>query len=323
MSSQEIAVIDTSALVPAEVFAPGGIEAILAKLEAEVRAVETDVSTERGRKAIASLAHKVARSKTALDDMGKELVAGIKATAAAIDADRRTVRDRLDLLKMEVRRPLDEFEAAEARRVEAHERGIAGIVAYGNTACSDAADLAILLQNLGMVDISGFEEFTARAERAKADAIARLEKLLAEARQREAEQAELARLRAAEAERQRLADLEKAKAEAADALRQDAERAQQRAKEAEARAAQAQADAERLANEAADRAVQQERDRQRREQEAAEREAQKRAADRENRARVHNAAAAALEAEGIDPASAKAAIIAIVAGRVPGVSIAF
>src|SRR5690348_15385756 len=105
--------IDISTLTPATVFAPGGMEGIISKLEAEVRAIDRDISTPEGREAVKSLAYKVARSKTALDEMGKELVAGIKKQAGAIDADRKLARDRLDALKEEVRGPLTAWEEAE------------------------------------------------------------------------------------------------------------------------------------------------------------------------------------------------------------------
>lgn len=51
----------------------GGIDPIIARIEAEVRSHVPDVTTKRGRDAIASLAYKVARSKTTLDEAGKSL----------------------------------------------------------------------------------------------------------------------------------------------------------------------------------------------------------------------------------------------------------
>lgn len=45
----------------------------VAKVRAEVDAFEPDLTTDKGRKAIASLAYKVSQSKTALDEAGKAL----------------------------------------------------------------------------------------------------------------------------------------------------------------------------------------------------------------------------------------------------------
>ncbi|MGQ4865984.1 hypothetical protein ACOQOO_26480, partial [Enterobacter kobei] len=66
------------------------------------------------------MAHKVARSKTYIDNAGKDLVAELKALPKQIDESRRIVRERLDALKDEVRRPLTEWEA-EQERIKAEE----------------------------------------------------------------------------------------------------------------------------------------------------------------------------------------------------------
>lgn len=66
------------------------------------------------------MAHKVARSKTYIDNAGKAPVAELKALPKQIDESRRVVRERLDALKDEVRRPLTEWEA-EQERIKAEE----------------------------------------------------------------------------------------------------------------------------------------------------------------------------------------------------------
>ena len=99
-----------------EVFAPERVQKILAQIEARAKAEIPDLSTAKGRAAIASLAHKVARSKTFLDDLGKDLVAEWKKQAADVDVLRKTIRDSLDALKVEVRAPLDQWEEAEKER---------------------------------------------------------------------------------------------------------------------------------------------------------------------------------------------------------------
>lgn len=108
-------------VTPAEVAYTTGtasIDAILDEIEQMARQTPADLTTAKGRKSIASTAHKVARSKVYLDDIGKTLAADWKAKAAMVDATRRRIRERLDGLKADIRRPLDEWEAVEARRVE-------------------------------------------------------------------------------------------------------------------------------------------------------------------------------------------------------------
>ena len=96
------------------------LDPIIEAIEKEARSLVPDVTTKKGRDAIASMAHKVARSKTYIDNAGKDLVAELKALPKQIDESRRVVRERLDALKDEVRRPLTEWEA-EQERIKAEE----------------------------------------------------------------------------------------------------------------------------------------------------------------------------------------------------------
>lgn len=91
------------------------LDPLIEAIEKEARSLVPDVTTKKGRDAIASMAHKVARSKTYIDNAGKNLVAELKALPKQIDESRRVVRERLDALKDEVRRPLTEWEAEQAR----------------------------------------------------------------------------------------------------------------------------------------------------------------------------------------------------------------
>ena len=158
-----LAVIET--ISASVVFVPGGVDTILGKIEAEVRATKTDISTASGRQAVASLAYKVARSKTALDEMGKELVSELKAKTGAIDAERRTIRDRLDALKDEVRRPLTDWENADKARIEAHEKAILDLEAmldFGGLEPS-AAQLQERIDILAKRPSREWQEFVQRA----------------------------------------------------------------------------------------------------------------------------------------------------------------
>lgn len=91
------------------------LDPLIEAIEKEARSLVPDLSTKKGRDAIASMAHKVARSKTYIDNAGKDLVAELKALPKQIDESRRLVRERLDALKDEVRRPLTEWEAKQER----------------------------------------------------------------------------------------------------------------------------------------------------------------------------------------------------------------
>jgi hypothetical protein len=202
LSASALATIAT--LVPAKVFAPGGIDTLLTGLEAEVRAKAAplqDISTEKNRKAIASLAYKVARSKTALDEMGKELGAEWKRRAGLVDADRRALRERLDALKAEVTAPLDRYEAEDTARITAHEAALAEIEALAETAGMTAAAVNERIWSVPTPSDRSWQEFQVRAERTIEWVQATLMTAHAEAMRREAQEAEVAAARAVEAAR--------------------------------------------------------------------------------------------------------------------------
>lgn len=350
------ALVTIETLTPATVFVEGGVEAIVSKLEADVRAIKTDISTDAGRKEIASIAYKVVRSKTALDEMGKTLVADIKAQAAKIDAERRVIRDRLDALKDEVRKPLTDWEDAEKNRVAGHEQALAEMAQLLHTQAASSDDVRRYIDTLSKIVQRDWQEFSARATGTADHVRDSLNKSLADFVKREEEAAELARLRAEQAEREkkereeRIAReaAEKAKAEAEAKAKREAEEAarkaaaeQQRVEQekaaAQARAEKAEADrlatiakAERDAKEAAEKA---ERDRlaaveaeKRRQEEAARKvaaEAAAREANNKHRAKVNNAAVAALVAGGIAEDIAKAVVTLIAKRQVPAVSISY
>ena len=88
-----------------------GLDPYLFQIRSEIDAFVPDVSTKKGRDSIASMAYKIAKSKTALDGMGKELVAELKQIPALIDAERKRVREILDAWRDEVRKQLDDWQA--------------------------------------------------------------------------------------------------------------------------------------------------------------------------------------------------------------------
>ncbi len=86
------------------------LEDLLDDVRKQAQSLVADIETSEGRKDIAGFAYRVARTKTYLDGIGKELVAEYKEIPKRIDAGRKYARDCLDALKDEVRKPLDEWE---------------------------------------------------------------------------------------------------------------------------------------------------------------------------------------------------------------------
>lgn len=239
-------------LTPAVVFGPGGVDDILGKIEREVRSVATDISTADGRASIASLAYKVARSKTALDEMGKELVADLKAKTGAVDAERRRIRDRLDALKEDVRKPLTEWENADKQRVDAHEQTIAAIAGTVDFGFNEPS-LDEINRRLEFVEneyARDWEEFKKRAADARETTVGTLQKLREQTVKRAAERAELERLQREAAERAQQERDAKIAADAAEKAKQEAEAKAKR--EAEEAAAKANAERARVEQEKAE-----------------------------------------------------------------------
>lgn len=314
---------------------PGHIDPILAKVRAAIDAFKPDTSTASGRKAIASIAYKVAQSKTYLDAEGKKLADQQKEIPKKIDATRKAIRDTLDKWKDEVRKPLTDWETAEDNRVASHKAAIAHIEACGNGMIgNEPQPFGVLFRELESKIVVGaqFEEFEAEAHRAKEQALAKLKAAFAEHEKREAEAAELARLRAEAASREQAdreariakeaADRARKEAEdraaadkkaSEDAARREREAAERRelelklqAEQAERRAAEAEAKAKREAESKAAA-------------EAAE--LARREADKKHRANINRAALAALVDGGIDEQMARRVVLMIVMKKVPHVSI--
>lgn len=227
----------------------GGVDDILNRIKAQARAEQLDISTPAGRKAVASLAYKIARSKTMLDGMGKELGEANYKAWKAITAERARVESELDALRDEIRKPLTDWENADKARVAAHEAALAALAETADFYRSEnsAADLRLRLAWLENPPPRAWEEFGKRAADTLANEVAKTKVALVEAECREAERAEAARIAAEKAEMERREREERIAAAAAEKARKDAE--------AKAAAeAQAAADRARREQEAADAA---------------------------------------------------------------------
>jgi len=99
-----------------EVFTtPNGVHALLEQINSDALAIVPDLSTDKSRKAIASVAYKVSQTKSYLDGLGKEVTDKLKELPKTVDANRKHLRDTLDALRDKVRQPLTDWEAEQAR----------------------------------------------------------------------------------------------------------------------------------------------------------------------------------------------------------------
>ncbi|BAP37840.1 hypothetical protein AS4_29000 [Acinetobacter guillouiae] len=331
-----------------------GIQAIVDQIKAQVSSIVPDVATAKGRKEIASLAYKVAQSKTAIDAEGKKLKEQYTVVTNKIDADRKFARDELDAERDRIRQPLTDWENAEKDRVAKHEQAI---IEIKNHALDVQDVVSSLLKNriehLENLDVDySFEEYEEQAKLAKFETLEKLRTALATREKYEAEQAELERLRQAEIERLQKERDEKIAREAADKARVEAEakaladrkRAEQEKLEAEQREArlklekeQAELREQQLKQQAIEREKQAEIDRQKAveaERLRIEREAkakadaelkeqQAREANKAHKKKICNEALQGLMNLGISEELGKQILQAIHKGEVPHVSIKF
>ncbi|WP_043301045.1 hypothetical protein [Pseudomonas sp. M47T1] len=218
----------------------------------EFQKVLPDLKTKKGRDAYASMAHQIAKSKTALEAVGKEISAQQKEIPKKIDAERKRVWDLLESWQKEVRKPLDEWEAAETARKDRHVDAIQAMRdAVEEAGPLDAAQIQAAIEEMeARVIDESWEEFVTEAAQVKDQCLLALRNHLKARQVYEAEQAELARLRA-EAEARAKADHEAAIA------REAAERAQ---READERAAAERAAAAKREQDLLDQAAAQQRE---------------------------------------------------------------
>lgn len=288
---------------PVSLFDDGQLPDVVTEIEATARAQVFDIDTNQGRKDCASLAYKVARSKTYLDRMGKDHTTDLKARVRNVDNQRKVMRERLDALRDEIRKPLNDIEEAE----RAHEDAIVKRIEGMNLPIpSSAAEIKGRIDTLERIEIdASFSKWIRQAENAKATALSAARRALAEAEKAEAEE-EQRRIAAARAQKEREAKiaqeaaeratreaelrLEQEKAEA-EKRRQAAERAEQEAKERIADQERITREREKLAAEQAEAAERERLEREERRRQAAE---DARQADKAHREEVEDAIAIAL-----------------------------
>lgn len=352
----ETALVRIEQLTAVQLFQPGAIDPILEQIESEARAeaAKLDISSEIGRKALASLAYKIARSKTFIDTQRKNLVSDEKKRLQAIDKEGGRIWDKLEFLQADIRKPLTEWENAEKDRVAAHEAALREIEAAGPYSLQNWQSLSAEAIGDRLKEIESesrqWEEFGARAAGVKAVAVKQITDALAKREKYDAEQAELERLRKEAAERaqqereERIAREAREKAEREAHEREEQERrraeaeqqrierekdaAEDRARAAEQARVDAEATAERHAKEAAERAerekqqaIEAERARVERERIAAEEEQKRREANKKHRARIEAEALDGLLAAGVPEEFTGSLLLAIREGKVPHIQL--
>lgn len=199
--STQIAVIETAADAKEMLLDIKAAASYLSAYRADVinTVVNSDMSVKKNQAAVRSLAAAIPRRKTQLDNWGKELVEPLKAQAKKVDAVRKLIREELDSLRDDVRKPLTEWENAEKARIASHQEMIERIGALANAGDQELTsdDLKERLATLEAFDLNPelWEEFHEEANDVFGTTIVKVKAMLATREKYEAEQAELAVLR--------------------------------------------------------------------------------------------------------------------------------
>ena len=310
----DFALVALGKINPIELFTEGDhLDRLLKDIKRQATENPADIETDTGRKAVASVAYRVAQSKTMLDKAGKELVRDWKEKAKKVDNARKKTRDYLDELRDEVRKPLTDWQAAEtakgikiiedAKREQAWADAIAEDEIFNREKAIAEKEAAIAAKEEAA--LAAAAEAKRKQEQAEREEQIRTEAAAEAVRATEAKaQAELAAAEAKivaereakeQAERDRIAAEERAKIEQELAVAQATEEAERRASEEQA-AAEASATASKRA-------------------------AERKAKNKQHMTKVNDEAEAGLVEEGVSAGLAVTVVALVAHGDIPHMSI--
>ncbi|WP_367298698.1 cell envelope biogenesis protein TolA [Hafnia alvei] len=287
------------------------IEGLIKDIREKASSVVGDLNTVKGRRSYISMAANVRSTKTAIDEAGKKLVAEMKKRPALVDASRKKVRDSLDELAVEIRKPVTDWEA-EQKEKEFNAMWDEALELDAKITAERAAALAAKIESDHEMALlmnekidREREEARQKAEQAKREHEERIKREAEEKARREADESAKREIEAAAA-REREATLAKERAEReAKELAEKAERERIAAEEKAKREKEEAIQRERAAAEAREQARLAE-EKRIKDEEA------RRAANIAHQKKINNAAMAILMSTGLSEAAARECICAIV-----------
>lgn len=237
-------------------FADGeNLQKVADRIETLARGLVADVSTKEGISQIKTAARQIASVKKKVDDLGKTVVAELKALPKIIDKNRADFRERMESLQEEIRRPVTD--------IEERQKAIDDIKGthFACAACNSqelAAKIEELETQRAAVTAEVWKEAYEDVLKAYDAEIGALSTMKSAAEKREEDARRLAELEAKQAEADRIIREQKIKEEAERKAREEAEaraaaekdRLEREKAEAERKAAEA----ERARQEAEERA---------------------------------------------------------------------
>ena len=175
------------------------LDALYGHVEKMARALVADPLTKEGSSQIKSCARQIASVKKRIDDIGKDVVADLKKLPGQIDANRKSLRERLEALQDDIRRPVTEIENREDEI-----DGIKGThLRLANASSEEIAKELEFVKKIPLTE-EKWHESLEKAKAAIAGETKALELLKATAEKREKDAAELEQLRKNQEEADRI-----------------------------------------------------------------------------------------------------------------------
>jgi len=188
---------------------PAKLDTLYGHVEKMARALVADPLTKEGASQIKSCARQIASVKKRIDDIGKDVVAELKKLPGQIDANRKSLRERLEALQDDIRRPVTEIENREDEI-----DGIKGIhLRLANASSEEIAKELEFVKKIPLTE-EKWHESLEKAKAAIAGETKALELLKSTAEKREKDAEELEQLRKNQEEADRIIRENKIKEEA-------------------------------------------------------------------------------------------------------------
>ena len=252
-SSTEIAIVDTSPKNAIAIFSNKGLDPLIEQIKQRVKSEKFDVTTQKGRERIGSVARQIGSAKMRLVEMADSLTEDSKKMIAAINEEKKRAVLEFDTLRDEVLAPRLAYEQIEKDRQAEHEKHLntlEGMIefAYHEQYTVEQMENA-LAKSSELFSGRQWQEYADRANYANLKNKDKLTQAIAKRKEHDEAAAEAERV--AQAARDK--EIEDAKIAAAEKAKKDAEEAA--AAEAKRIADKVEADrieAERVAKEKAD-----------------------------------------------------------------------
>ena len=232
-----LALIESGSVDVVKLFSGEGLEPLIEKIAEQVRSEIFDVTTEKGRKRIGSVARQIGSAKERLKEAADKLTEEAKRQVNGVAAEKSKMIAAFDSLRDEIKEPLNAYNKREEDRASAHEaalRDMSSFLAWDSIDHPAEAIQEALNKSDALYNSREWEEFQGRAKYQYDANVTTLAIAVERRRKHDTDQAELTRLKAEENERVRKAEEKRIADESAAKATKDAEEKAEIARKVEA-----------------------------------------------------------------------------------------